>query len=117
MPKAGTYADRRQLRRVTIASRDRFPPMGARQNVALYSFMVQLIRLQQTITRMKNTFRQNYITNFKTTLKKASKPRDFPLHGVIFFLSVIMTYLLCAREKEFGNRFVPKQGRDHFDVK
>ena len=36
LPKRALFADRRPLRRDTISSRDRFRPMGARQNLALY---------------------------------------------------------------------------------
>ena len=36
LPKRALCADRHPLRRDTIASRDRFRPMGARQNLVLY---------------------------------------------------------------------------------
>ena len=40
LPKRALFADRRPLRKDTIASRDRFRPMGARQNLALYCTLI-----------------------------------------------------------------------------
>ena len=60
MPRRALFSDRRLLGRDTITSRDRFRPMGARQNLALYynnivswvlNFILRLSVMREPIKR------------------------------------------------------------------